>query len=198
MGLNLFQKSAVAAAAICMAAGFSTAYAGVSVPGDVQWTVNSTFTDGTTLTGNFYVDVYGYFDTTAPWSLTTQDNAGGGFTGFTYDAGSVYVSSGTNFIDLEPGYQQDLHLQFSQDLTVPSGTNTILAGSSYECQGSFSCYIPNGGVTRYIDASSTGPGALTASVPEPATWAMMMLGIFGMGAMARSTRRKALAGVTAA
>ncbi len=33
---------------------------------------------------------------------------------------------------------------------------------------------------------------LTSAVPEPATWAMMLVGFFGAGSMLRTTRRKEL------
>lgn len=38
---------------------------------------------------------------------------------------------------------------------------------------------------------------LTSAVPEPSTWAMMLVGFFGAGTMLRSTRRKELAAIAA-
>lgn len=56
--------------------------------------------------------------------------------------------------------------------------------------------LADGGSTFFaledpINASQiTTPGQI-GGVPEPATWAMMLLGFFGLGAMARSSRRRA-------
>jgi hypothetical protein len=55
--------------------------------------------------------------------------------------------------------------------------------------------VSNGAAVRYAIVPSD---AAIVPVPEPATWAIMLLGVFGMGAVLRGARRKPLAAVTAA
>jgi hypothetical protein len=200
---TLFRGALAVASAACLMAGVSAATAGNSVPGDVQWNVVGSFTDGSTLTGNFYINADGFFDYNAPWSLTTSADPTLGFAGFTYNTSNSFISSGPNqnsnliYIDLEPGYQQDLHLQFQAPLTVPQNHNSIITNASYECVLSYSCYIPdisNGGAVRYlgnlnpdVPVRDFGGG----SVPEPSTWALMLLGFGGIGATMRMARRQA-------
>lgn len=150
---------------------------------DLVWTVDATFQDGATVTGTFSINVYGYLDAA---NLTTSP--AGVFPGFTYTLGDSFISTGVHagnyFVDFQPGYTADLHLQFADSLSVPNLNNVILgagigpSGPSYECQGSFGCYVPVGGDIRYV-----GSGFASA-VPEPATWAMMVLGFVGLGFMA--------------
>jgi hypothetical protein len=50
-------------------------------------------------------------------------------------------------------------------------------------------------ITKENDDSTAfirGTLSMTSAVPEPATWAMMLVGFFGAGSMLRSTRRKEL------
>jgi PEP-CTERM motif len=152
----------------------------------VIWDVSGTFSDGTTLTGSFTTNVYGYVET---WDLFTQ--AKGAFTSVEYDPSTSYRSSGFQFVDFQPGYFGDLHLDFAGNLTDPSSSNPILAAGSFECQGSYGCFIPEGGNTRYLTG---GASDFAAAVPEPATWTMLILGFGMMGAALRlSGRRKILA-----
>jgi len=152
---------------------------------DVVWDVNATFDDGTVLTGAFSINVYGYLDGAY---LTTQTK--GPFTGFTYTASDSYVANNSIFIQLQPGYTSDLQIQFTNSLSVPSLNNSIAGGegqNSYECQGSYSCYVPAGGVVRYI-ASGSADGTIGPAVPESSTWVMLVLGFAGLGFL--SYRRK--------
>ncbi|MDN3278961.1 PEP-CTERM sorting domain-containing protein [Frankia sp. RB7] len=144
---------------------------------DVVWSVNGTFQDGTSLTGTFTINVYGYL--AKNYSLTTQAN--GDFSGFTYTSSNSYFSNGTFYVDFQPGYKQDLHLAFLDSLLTPNPDNPILGatspatGPSYECINSYSCYDLGGGTVRYL-----GSGFASA-VPEPSTWVMMLLGFAGFG-----------------
>lgn len=162
----------VLAAALVLFAGTAT-----TAKADVVWTVNGTFEDGGTLSGTFTIDVYGFL---SDWDLKTQSV--GPFGGFQYLPGNSYVSNGALYADFQPGYVRDLHLAFASDLGVAAANNPILGGPlgpSYECVGSYSCYIPAGGATRYLFE-----GAAVAAVPEASTWAMMILGFAGVGFMA--------------
>ena len=152
-----------------------------SAKADVVWTINGSFDDGGTLSGTFTINVYGYLSS---WDLTTQTV--GPFGGFEYKPGNSYISNGALYADFQPGYVRDLHLAFSTNLDVASADNPIIGGSpgpSYECVGSYSCYVPLGGKTRYI-----AEGEAIAAVPEPSTWAMLILGFLGIGGL--TYRRK--------
>lgn len=155
-----------------------------SAKADVVWTINGSFEDGGTLSGSFTINVYGYL---SDWDLITQTV--GLFGGFEYKPGNSYISNGALYAEFQPGYVRDLHLAFTTDLGVASADNPIIGGSpgaSYECVGSYNCYIPLGGTTRYL-----AEGVAVAAIPEPSTWAMMILGFFGIGFMAY--RRKSSA-----
>ncbi len=186
------------AAALGLAAAPSTASAA-----DVftHWAVNGVFDDGGTVSGIFDIDVYGYIRS-ATFDLKT---AGGDLTPFEYTHNTAYHASGTVpgpdyntyvapfYIDLQPGYAQDLHLVFQSPLTVSIGNNVLLGGfqgPSYECQNSYSCYVPQGDIRYIVSGSARSSGI---AVPEPAAWALMLTGFAGMGAMLRRSRRQAVA-----
>jgi hypothetical protein len=153
----------------------------------VTWHVQGTFSDGTSLTGQFTTDVYGFVHN---WDLFTKAN--GAFSAVEYDPLTSYKSSGNTFVDFQPNYFGDLHLDFVNDLAVFGPKNPIIDATSYECQNSFNCFIPLGGSTRYL-TGGVGDFAI-ASVPEPATWAMLILGFGFTGTMLRiAGRRKVLA-----
>ncbi|HEY8003320.1 MAG TPA: PEP-CTERM sorting domain-containing protein [Phenylobacterium sp.] len=171
---------------LSLAAGCAAALAAVApsvAQADVHWVVNGAFDDGGSVSGFFDINVYGFLD---GFDLTTTN--GSTESGFEYTPLNSYYSNGTFYVDAEPLYQSDLHLAFLDDLSVPSAGNPILGGSpgpSWECQGSFSCYIPEDGAIRYISS-----GSATALVPEPASWALMLAGFVGLGAGLRLARRR--------
>lgn len=147
---------------------------GAEARADILWTVDGTFTDGTTVTGTFSINQYGFLDNN--FSLTTHAN--GAFAGFTYTASDSYYSNGTFYVDAQPGYQQDLHLQFLDALTALNPNNPIVGGNpgpSYECIDSFSCFNQTGGTIRYIESG------FAAAVPEASTWLMFLIGMVGIG-----------------
>lgn len=171
-----------AACIVAMSAGLPAA-----AQADITWLVNGTFDDGGTVSGQFTLDVYGYLENN--FLLTTT--SGTSLPGFTYDAGDSYYSNGTFYFDAQPGYSADLHLTFLDSLLLPSASNPLVGGSpgpSWECAGSYSCYVPEGGTTRYIAA-----GSAVGSVPEVSTWAMMLLGFAGLGFAGYRTSRKGAA-----
>jgi hypothetical protein len=173
---HAFKAFAVLAFVLAFFVGGSTAS-----KADVVWNVNAVFNDGTTLTGTFTTDVYGFIENN--YSLTTQ--AKGAFSGLTYTSADSYFNNGTFFIDLEPGYHQDLHLTFLYSLGVANPNNPIVGGSSsFECQDSFTCYLAEGGPVRFIDSG------FASAVPEPATWAMMLMGFLALGLVGHRRSRR--------
>ncbi len=88
---------------------------------------------------------------------------------------------------------------------VPYGTAGELF-SSYSTAPVTARYVeyyfgPNS-IGGFGSGGGSGQGAgiyqLSAGVPEPATWAMMLVGFFGLGAILRTSRRKQFRAVTAA
>jgi hypothetical protein len=141
---------------------------------DVTWVVSGTFDDGGTVSGHFTIDVYGYLEN----NFNLQTTAGSTLPGFDYTASDSYYSNGTFYVDFQRSYFQDLHLTFADNLGVASSDNPIVGGSpgpSWECAGSYSCYLPADGPTRYIASGSA------SAVPELSTWGMMALGFAGLG-----------------
>jgi hypothetical protein len=179
--------------AISAAAVLAAALAPTIASADVLWTVNGTFDDQGTLTGTFEVDQYGYLVDAA---LTTSAWTVGDITrpAFTYTLNNSFIATGVYlgdyYVDFQPGYEADLHVQFTDPLKTPEANNLIIGGEqgpSYECQDSFSCFVPAGGPTRYLDGFASSSGT---AVPEPAAWALMIVG-FGMaGGMMRARRRR--------
>lgn len=180
--LMRISRGAVGAVAAVIAAG-----ALVVIPSaakaDVTWLVDANFADGGTVSGYFTVNTYGYLS-----SFDLLTTPGDGFASFDYTDQNSYFSNGAFYVDAQPKYQSDLHLVFADDLNVAVANNPVLGGDdgpSYECQGSFSCYVPTDGAIRYIT-----DGFASAAVPEPASWAMMLAGFGALGAALRGQRRK--------
>lgn len=102
--------------------------------------------------------------------ITTSYNSASAFNGtITHDDGaSIYVDG--NPIYLHPTETSAI----SSGYVLPSGSHSV--------------------VLDYVEGNGS-PSQLTfdapASVPEPATWAMMLAGFGGLGAMLRSRRRAA-------
>jgi hypothetical protein len=138
--------------------------------------VSGTFKDGGSVNGTITLDVYGYV---TAYDLTTTAN--GSFAAFDYKPSNSYFDNGGFYFDASPGWFGDLHLSFLDNLTTWNGPGPDpLTGSSYQCVGSWDC----------------GPGGLSApasdvrfAVPEPATWALLMVGFGLIGAGLRFTRK---------
>jgi hypothetical protein len=176
----------LAPAAACAVALMGAAALPTAANADVTWFVSGDFDDGGTLSGWFTVNVYGYlsnFDlkTTAG---TAANSDGALLPGFEYTPENSYYSTGVVapfYIDAQPQWQSDLHLNFANTLSHPS-YNVINGGSqSFECNGSYSCFLTVDTKTRYLTSGF-------AQVPEPATWGLMILGFGAAGAMLRRAR----------
>jgi hypothetical protein len=164
---------------------------------DIHWLVSGTFDDGATLSGWFNINPYGYLD---GFNLVTT--SGTKEAGFDYTAADSYAANGGLYVDAEPGYKNDLHIDFADVLTTAVADDPIVGGAhgpSYECVNSWSCYVATGGVTRYLvsgyaSVGGTNPvGDLTTNdrlpaVPEPAAWVLMIAG-FGLAGVALRRRR---------
>jgi hypothetical protein len=160
---------------------------------DIVWTLNDVkFDDGTTLSGSFTVNVYGVVTN---WNLLTVD---GTLTGYDYtptiNAQAHYpITNYVVFNHLTPAaYDGYLDLVFQNPLTVPGIDLLVTGHSSYECggfaTGAGACNTSRASI-RYIESG------FASAVPEPSTWAMMILGFAGVGFMAY--RRRGTATLTA-
>ena len=192
MASKWFVRGACAAAAALL--GF-----GGAAQAATTWNISGTFNDGGTLSGTITLNDYDFLQD--DFTLTTT--AGSVESGFTYTAANSFYSN-TNpsyvslpiYIDFQPGYTSELHVQFANDLGVSAPTDAIIGGyQSFECLNSFSC--PNGGnldnyAVRYL---TEGQATLASAAPEPATWAFMMLGIGGIGGALRMGRRQRVTAV---
>ena len=143
---------------------------------DVRYTVeNATFDDGTSLTGYFTLNQY---DQLVTWDLTTVTGTNGTGTvpGFEYTPGTTFLNGGCGTspcfeFSRAPTFLGTLQLAFANPL--PSfGTDPFDLGNSWE---TFSFGFP-GLPVRYLQG-----GDVVASIPEPATWALMVIGFAGLG-----------------
>ena len=159
---------------------------------DTTWNINGTFNDGGTLTGAITLNQYGYLENN--FSLTTS---GGALTGFTYTSADSYYSNNNPgstpaYVDFQPQYYSDLHIQFGNDLGTPAPTDPIIGGyqgPSFECDNSYSC--PTGSSDDYaVRYLTSGEATLAGGVPEPASWGLMILGLGAVGGALRMGRRK--------
>jgi PEP-CTERM motif len=72
------------------------------------------------------------------------------------------------------------------EVTIPGGT--LVAGQSYSFDLNFSGRIvPEGSVpeTEFYDTHTDGSFSTAGAVPEPTTWALLLLGFMGIGLMIR-------------
>jgi hypothetical protein len=97
------------------------------------------------------------------------------FDGTTLKSSGTLISPGANSSSFGPGQSEPFN-----------GTVFLNAGST------LSFAVNNDGNYTY---DSTGFNATITAVPEPATWAMLLLGFFGVGLMMRGTRRQDAAAV---
>jgi hypothetical protein len=148
---------------------------------DTLWRVDATFDDGATLKGFLDFNGYGYIKS---WDLKTT--AGPDFAAFDFSssiAGVVTPSQNTIAGDSftfynGPSYLGDvLTLIASKPFNSASSGNTLLA-TSVE---SVNYLSPS--PTRYL----TAPTSLAA--PEPAAWALMLVGVAAIGSGLRQRRR---------
>jgi hypothetical protein len=207
--MNFATLRRLAPIAICAAA----LAAGTAAKADIQWIVTGTFDDGAKLSGYFDINMYGQF---SDFDLKTSGGTVVGPQEYVFGATDLSSWSAPNYIEFSPSYQGDLHIGFALDTSIAAATNDILTsaptpGPSFECIHSWSCegIVTGGtapdGATHYLtDGFATGSVIADVNdggngngggnaVPEPAAWALMIMG-FGMaGGLLRARRRTALA-----
>ena len=172
----------------------------------ITWTFSGVgFDDGGTLSGQFtvgtdpgsqfieYNNLWGNTD----YSILSTAGSSPNYLGYQLP-GSVYTGPNNTNPQIDPTkktvdfYSNGssyagifLELTFANALTS-GGPNSIVSG--FECGVGWGCPSANSGATptRYIN--SVG---VTSAVPEPATWAMMILGFLGLGFLGyrRSSRK---------
>ena len=154
---------AVALCGSALLAGSAQAAVTFNVDGRFTNVVGGTVSLGT-LTGTFTTN--DALSAVTGYSLTAS--ASGAFAGFAYTPATAPVSVSVlpmQFFQLDsPGFVNELRLYFSSPLT--SRGATLDSRFSYENE-------PSGG-NRFLSGTVT---AVTSAVPEPASWAMTMLGI---------------------
>ncbi|MCP9222831.1 PEPxxWA-CTERM sorting domain-containing protein [Erythrobacter sp. LQ02-29] len=144
----------------------------------IVWTLQGvTFTDGGTASGTFSTDS----ETGSLLSFDITTTAASALGGFTYDAMTSTVIAqnalGPNsfYIGNKATYNKPyLSLGFMSSL-ASVGTNVLDTARSYECD--------NCSPYRYVSAGSAI--AASGGVPEPATWALLILGFGAIGGVMR-------------
>jgi len=138
---------------------------------------NVKFNDGTSLTGGFSID-----DTSGDLLSFDIASENGVLPGVEYVTGDItyrnlFASNEYIFV-VDPDFTQYLALTFASPLTA--GSNALMHFSSYECD--------NCNAIRFIVSGD----AVSAAVPEAASWAMMLVGFGAVGGAMRARRKVAV------
>jgi hypothetical protein len=177
----LFAASGANAAAVTETFNFS---------GTQFISVNSIAPPVDTVTGSFtltYDPTQSYTDATTGITLNSLNIPLSSAISFSYDPTTHFLvvggaSDGAGSIFIQPASSSDFYLNIQNFTTNPTVEQLGYVESS----------IPDG----YFYTPANDPGSITAAVPEPSTWAMMILGFVGVGVMAY--RRKSKPGMLAA
>jgi hypothetical protein len=153
----------------------------------IQWTLeDAVFDDGGKASGSFEYDTVSgaYFD------INFTTTTGTSLTGNTYtaeDPASVVRNYGFGSI-LAPGATATgdplFDVNTTSDFTTPTTVTIGAPGQFLSSEGT----CANTGCLTYNPIRSLSGSIVGVAVPEPATWAMMLLGLGGLGAAMRSRR----------
>ncbi|XSC47177.1 PEP-CTERM sorting domain-containing protein [Bradyrhizobium sp. RDT10] len=166
----MFRKAKTLAIACAALLALSALPAQASI---IDWTLaNVFFSDGGSASGTFSTDsttgdvVSFDITTTLGTKLagTVYETAGAELYNNFWGPQSFLIKNRTTFYDLE--------LAFVDPLTAPGVISLALQRASYECR--------NCSPARIVISGEAV--AAVAAVPEPATWAMLLMGLLGIGA----------------
>lgn len=139
-------------------------------------------------TTQIFVDGQFAADRTFGWTFSHEETANSGFWTCAYGGTGLFNCNDRVAVD----YNGDLveSFQFGDDLytltlaglQVKNGPNWMTKDVFVTEENKFSTAKIRGQLSMTT---------LTSAVPEPATWAMMIVGFFGAGTMIRTTRRQA-------
>jgi hypothetical protein len=163
---------------------------------------------------------YGITFGSSSLAIISVDNGGtGNFNGAPSDTVAFFLSGPGDVMDVAGGFTTGFSFYYSAVVYPGSvsvfsgldGTGTELATINLAvtpsgggiCNTSYCPWFPTGvtfagtaesvvfgGSANFIGFDAITLGSSTPGVPEPSTWAMMLLGVAGLGATLRSTRRK--------
>jgi hypothetical protein len=205
-GFKFFSEAEMVFRSLLIVAASSTvlslAVPSSSAKADVVYTLsNIELSDHTFLNGTFSLDTTGYVAGPpfgAAYGLTTT---AGTLPGNNYASGQIPSASINNPTNTVVTFQEYLPvsgpstvdtLQLTFASTLGLGNNTLLGGLnglSWECVG-FSC--PTDGPIRYVLDADVNVVGSVAAVPEPGTWAMLIVGFAGISFMMYRRRASVL------
>jgi hypothetical protein len=161
--------------------------------------------------GSTYAATYGgsYYSAPSPVSATLTINGitrafsgdeqnyaeqyndyGGSFDEVRHYSGDIKVINGSYVSNYIQNYISSYSNDFlsSIDYTSPLSYTVQAGDTGY---GYFRFYAPDGGYANgYLNSTSVTIAALAGGVPEPATWALMILGFGLVGGVLRRQRRR--------
>jgi hypothetical protein len=177
MRVGLTAASLVASLAIVSA---SPAMADVFATYVYQPGTTVTFTDGVeTVTGSFQVDLT--TQSVVP-NVGTVTLTGSGSESGVYINNRGFNAGSSDFSDAADSSTSEVVLVFSER----PPTSTLDLDSFVTAFNNLSTGAFEG------STNATGGASITAAVPEPSTWAMMILGFAGIGAMTYRRRKSAV------
>jgi len=155
------------------------------------YTVNGSYTNSFdppisgTLTVNLTTD-----------QVTAADIKTGGFGDFTTITGQGSLGApgkGQDYmVDLTNGAGISLFLVLDTRSTLFGGQTTMIDGRSDFFFGPIPCFTCSDFTGSLAISSDPGSSTAAGAVPEPSTWAMMILGFLGVGFLAYRNRGKTL------
>jgi len=194
MAIGRFFAASLKVLSLITAVTFSVASSTSLARADVVWTLsNVLLNDLTVVNGSFSISSGGYLTS---WNITTQT---GSLTGYDYISPPAGINGGINYpVDTDvvfnhgtpPGftdaYNGYLNIDFTNSLTTPGLNQILTGGASYECGG----YGSTSGACTSSSIRFVGADNFASAVPEPASWALMIVGFAGIGFIAyrRKTR----------